>query len=119
MGSAVTDTAGDVKRALSHGAAAADLAPAGPHKQHKAQLPSPLRDPWGQNELTQRFPRLDADVEADVVVVGAGLAGLGTAYRLAKAGKKVVVIESRLVGCGTAGRGMGLISPWSEGTYAS
>ncbi|KXZ45102.1 hypothetical protein GPECTOR_58g551 [Gonium pectorale] len=77
-------------------------------------VPSPVQPSIVENELTQRFPRLDADVEADVVVVGAGLAGLGTAYRLAKASKRVVVLESRLVGCGTAGRRMGLISPWSE-----
>lgn len=33
--------------------------------------------------------------KADVMVVGAGLTGLTTAYRLSKAGKKVHVIEQR------------------------
>src|SRR5690606_5419901 len=33
------------------------------------------------------------DLTADVVVVGAGMTGLSVAYRLAKAGKRVVVLE--------------------------
>ena len=37
--------------------------------------------------------RLDSDVSADVVVVGAGIAGLTTAYLLTKEGKRVVVLD--------------------------
>lgn len=37
--------------------------------------------------------RLGADVRADVVIVGAGIAGLTTAYLLTKEGKRVVVID--------------------------
>jgi glycine/D-amino acid oxidase-like deaminating enzyme/nitrite reductase/ring-hydroxylating ferredoxin subunit len=44
---------------------------------------------------------LTADAQADVVVVGAGIAGLSTAYELARLGKSVIVIDR-----GKLGRGM-------------
>lgn len=40
----------------------------------------------------------------DVVVVGAGIAGLSTAYELAQRGRSVVVVERGLVGSGETGR---------------
>ena len=38
-------------------------------------------------------PQLPADENADVCIVGAGIAGLTTAYLLAKEGKKVIVLD--------------------------
>ncbi|WNG87865.1 FAD-dependent oxidoreductase [Mycobacterium sp. ITM-2016-00317] len=47
---------------------------------------------------------------ADVVVVGAGITGLTTALLLARAGKKVVVVEARRVGAATTGNTTGKVS---------
>ena len=51
-----------------------------------------------------QFPSLTQDTNADVVVVGAGIAGLTTAYLLLREGKKVVVLESGELASGESGR---------------
>jgi glycine/D-amino acid oxidase-like deaminating enzyme/nitrite reductase/ring-hydroxylating ferredoxin subunit len=48
---------------------------------------------WATSATFPQFPKLADDVVADVVVVGAGLTGLTAAYLLAKAGKRVAVLE--------------------------
>lgn len=48
--------------------------------------------------------------EADVIVVGAGLTGLLTAWRLLGEGKRVIVLEARQVGAGTSGHTTGKIT---------
>ena len=47
---------------------------------------------------------------ADVVVIGAGVSGLSSAYFLARAGKDVVVVEKGTVGGEASGRSGGMIS---------
>ncbi|KVO53861.1 NAD(P)/FAD-dependent oxidoreductase [Burkholderia stagnalis] len=51
--------------------------------------------------------QLDARVDADVLVVGAGFSGLHTALRLALAGKRVVVLEASRVAWAASGRNGG------------
>lgn len=48
--------------------------------------------------------RLTADAAVDVCVVGAGIVGMTTAYLLAQAGKRVMVLEAREIGGGNTGR---------------
>ncbi len=47
---------------------------------------------------------LTADADADVCVVGAGIAGLTTAHLLARAGQSVIVLDDGEVGGGETGR---------------
>lgn len=50
-----------------------------------------------------RLAELTSDLSCDVCVVGAGIAGLSTAYHLTREGKRVVVLERQGVGAGDTG----------------
>ena len=54
---------------------------------------------------------LDADIKADVAIVGAGLTGLRTAISLAEAGTNTVVIDAQQIGYGSSGRSGGQCNP--------
>src|SRR5688572_7781354 len=54
-------------------------------------------------DIADRQP-LAADAQADVCVVGAGIAGLTTAHLLAAAGQSVIVLEDGEIGSGETGR---------------
>jgi glycine/D-amino acid oxidase-like deaminating enzyme/nitrite reductase/ring-hydroxylating ferredoxin subunit len=49
-------------------------------------------------------PALAEDLEVDVAVIGGGVAGLSTAYELARAGRSVAVLEAGRIAGGVTGR---------------
>jgi glycine/D-amino acid oxidase-like deaminating enzyme/nitrite reductase/ring-hydroxylating ferredoxin subunit len=64
----------------------------------------------GRGEQPTRTPSVPDQLSYEVVVVGAGLTGLTTAVLLARAGKRVIVVEARHVGAGTTGNTTGKVS---------
>lgn len=56
----------------------------------------------------------DASESWDVIVVGAGVAGLGVAWQLATLGQHVLVVEREHAGYGASGAAAGMLAPTSE-----
>ena len=59
---------------------------------------------WMASAAVPDFPPLLEDARADVCVVGAGIAGLTSAYLLLREGKSVLVVDALGVGAGETGR---------------
>lgn len=60
------------------------------------------------------LPPLKGDIKADVVIVGAGAAGLAAAHRLMDKKLKVVILEKNICGGDTSGKSAGFLTPDSE-----
>jgi glycine/D-amino acid oxidase-like deaminating enzyme/nitrite reductase/ring-hydroxylating ferredoxin subunit len=59
---------------------------------------------WLDSVEPIRFTPLSADISTETAIVGGGISGLSVAYCLAKAGRKVVVIDDGFIGSGETGR---------------
>ena len=57
------------------------------------------------------FPALTGAVEADLLVIGGGFAGLSTALHAAEAGLTVVLLEAERIAWGASGRNAGFVVP--------
>jgi glycine/D-amino acid oxidase-like deaminating enzyme len=68
--------------------------------------------PWIEGFPDARRPAYDAfrgEKSADIVIVGGGLVGCATAYALAAAGRRPLLLEAGRIGQGSVGRSAGLI----------
>lgn len=62
------------------------------------------RSPWLRSTSMREPPALSEDLRAEVCVIGAGIAGMATAWQLVKAGRSVVVLDDGAPGSGETGR---------------
>lgn len=78
-------------------------------------------DSYYARTLTEATPRpaLRGIEDADVAVVGGGLAGLTAALELARAGRSVIVLEAERVGWGASGRNGGFVGPGYATSHAN
>lgn len=65
---------------------------------------------WRETYQGSLYPALKGDLEVDVVIVGAGITGLTSAYLLKKQGFKVAVLEKATIGGGTTGHTTGKVT---------
>jgi glycine/D-amino acid oxidase-like deaminating enzyme/nitrite reductase/ring-hydroxylating ferredoxin subunit len=73
-------------------------------KEHNTNPGGETASVWVGTFTVPTYPSLGGNARTDVCVIGAGIAGLSTAYMLAKAGKKVVVVDDGPIGGGESGR---------------
>ncbi len=62
---------------------------------------------WNIARTNISYPSLSGEREADTVIIGGGITGLHTAYKLLQAGQRVVVLEAFRIGDGSTGRSTG------------
>lgn len=62
---------------------------------------------WSETVSPLNLPSLEADVKADVAIVGGGYTGMSAALHLAEAGADVVLLEANDIGWGASGRNGG------------
>jgi glycine/D-amino acid oxidase-like deaminating enzyme/nitrite reductase/ring-hydroxylating ferredoxin subunit len=72
---------------------------------------------WQATTQPARGEPLERDLEVEVAVVGAGIAGMTTAYLLAKAGTPVAVLDDGPVGGGMTGLTTAHLSYWIDDFY--
>jgi glycine/D-amino acid oxidase-like deaminating enzyme/nitrite reductase/ring-hydroxylating ferredoxin subunit len=58
---------------------------------------------WLETPLPDESPALQESTRAEVCVIGAGIAGMTTAYLLAREGRSVVLVDDGRPGCGQTG----------------
>ncbi len=76
------------------------------------------RSYWQRTSETKSYPKLTVDVEADVTVVGGGIVGITAALELAKAGRKVCLLESDVIAGGTSGKSTGKVTLQCSAIYS-
>jgi glycine/D-amino acid oxidase-like deaminating enzyme/nitrite reductase/ring-hydroxylating ferredoxin subunit len=76
----------------------------------EGQLQGEAGSIWLASAPQTGYPALDTDIEADVAVIGAGVAGLTAALALKRAGHTVAVIEAARVGTGVTGHTTGKVT---------
>lgn len=59
---------------------------------------------WIDSGTLMSFGKLQSDTTTETLIIGGGIAGLTTAYLLARAGKQVMLVEDGLLGSGETGR---------------
>jgi glycine/D-amino acid oxidase-like deaminating enzyme/nitrite reductase/ring-hydroxylating ferredoxin subunit len=74
---------------------------------------------WMDTVEMASFPPLASDARGHVCVIGAGIAGMTTAYLLTRAGKSVIVIDDGPIGGGETGRTTAHISNALDDLYSN
>ncbi len=75
-----------------------------------------LKSIW--RSTAKEYPRLEKYIDRDIVVIGGGIAGYLTAFRLTEAGQSVTLLEADRLFSGTTGRTTAKISANQGSVYA-
>jgi glycine/D-amino acid oxidase-like deaminating enzyme/nitrite reductase/ring-hydroxylating ferredoxin subunit len=82
------------------------------------ELPGLAESYWMDSTASTSYPAVPEGVDVDVAVVGAGIAGICTAWELARAGRSVVVLEAGRLAAGNTGYTTAKVSALQTLIYA-
>ncbi|MFG2645977.1 FAD-dependent oxidoreductase [Streptomyces sp. NPDC048370] len=82
-----------------------------------SRLPDAGRSYWMRTASFPSFAPLSAPAEADVAVIGTGIAGLSTAWELVRAGLNVIVLEADRLAGGVTGHTTGKLTALHTSVY--
>ncbi len=74
---------------------------------------------WLDGAASRARPPLDADATADVAIVGGGIAGIATAYAVARGGASAIVLERGELADGASGRNAGFVLGGASENYVT
>ena len=77
------------------------------------------RSLWMRVEVLPDAPAAEAELTADTVIVGSGIAGLSAVYELAGAGHKVIVVDRGAIAGGMTSRTTAHLAPICDDTISS
>lgn len=91
-----------------------------PNKQQYMQTSGGTDAVWVKTDPTSNRPKFETlkkDINTDICIVGAGIAGISVAYELVSRGREVTLLEAREVLSGETGRTSGHLSNTLDGGY--
>lgn len=69
---------------------------------------------WINNSVkNSKMPKLNKNLECDILIIGGGIAGLSTAYNLRDSAKSIVLIEKNICGLGATSKNTGKLT-WMQ-----
>lgn len=65
---------------------------------------------WLDNIRRNSYPKLEQDIECDILIIGGGITGICCAYFLKETNKRVVLVEGNRLCCGTTAKSTGKLT---------
>lgn len=73
---------------------------------------------WTEIKNKNKCPKLDKNIEVDVLIIGGGITGISTAYHLINSNLKVCLIEKNEIGLGVTSKTTGKLTFLQENIYS-
>ena len=72
---------------------------------------------WKEGVDFFNFPKLDSDIDVDVLIIGGGITGVNTFYHLDKSDLSVVLVEQNKIGYGVTVNSTGKLTYLQDSLY--
>ena len=74
---------------------------------------------WRDGFPKNSCPKLEKDLDVDVLIIGGGMTGISTAYHLRNSNLNVCLVEKNTIGCGVTSRTTGKLTYLQENIYST